>query len=110
MLTQPLYREVLTKLPIVKSQIWELALPLWVMLNRVQIDRLVRPTMNREIGLLISVQIEAPNGDARRHGLLINGRGNQVPIVLHLTRETYIDGYYTHSERLSLGNTLFFLP
>src|SRR5262245_32073409 len=75
-------------------------MPIGVVFCRIDVDRLVRPAMHRQVGLAIAVEIESPQRDATGHRLFEDAGRNSLALPLHCPGQPYIDGNDLHRPHL----------
>src|SRR3954463_12492808 len=74
----------------------ELVAPERIVLRRVSVDGLVGPTVDGEIGLLVTRNVQSRNPDPTRHGRLEYGRDNEFTSPLDFARKTGVDREQLH--------------
>ena len=94
-LTEPTVRELESR---------QLLLPIAVMLPWIAVNRLIRPTVYRQIGLPVSLDIVPAHGDSAFDRRFEDARQHGGTVCRHLPRSSHIDRNNTHKYDCWVGN------
>ena len=79
-------RQILAKLPIGQTAAGEFRLPIPVVLDRISVDRLIRPAMCGQVGLSVALDTECADPTPPPNRFLEDARGHDGAFMDHFFR------------------------